>query len=151
MGKNRPHVYVVVLLYDCLRSIFGAGFVNPEAPIDVHAADNAINEPEPDAIVLKRQMGEFAANPQPDDLSLIVEVSDTTLHFDLTTKARLYARAEIQEYWVIDITGRRLIVHRNPTAGVWASVTIFGESEPVTPLAAPTSEFRVAQVLPAAD
>jgi hypothetical protein len=41
--------------------------------------------------------------PRPGDLRLAVEISDTTLGFDLTTKAELYARAGIVEYWVVDV------------------------------------------------
>ena len=52
------------------------------------------HEPEPDVIVLQRDFSNFAsANPRPEDLHLIVEVVDTTLSFDLTIKAALYARA----------------------------------------------------------
>jgi hypothetical protein len=38
-----------------------------------------------------------------------------TLRFDLTVKAAIYARAGIAEYWVLDVNGRRMIVHRDPT------------------------------------
>jgi Uma2 family endonuclease len=67
---------------------------------------------------------------------LLVEVSDSTLGFDLTRKAGLYARAEIVEYWVFDIAARRLIVHRDPIAGRYQSVLEYGEQEAVAPLAA---------------
>ena len=79
--------------------------------------------------------------PQAEDLALIVEVSDTTLRFDLTVKAKLYARASIQEYWTVDINGRRLIVHREPRGGTYQSVTAYSEN--VTPLAAPDSPLVV--------
>ena len=95
-------------------------------------------------------MSLFAANPQPDDLRLVVEVSYSTITFDLSAKAGLYARAGIVEYWVIDIKGRRLIVHRNPREGVYSSVMAYGEFEPVAPLAAPAELFRAADVLPPA-
>ncbi len=42
----------------------------------------------------------------------MVQISDTTLGFDLTTKAELYARAGIIEYWVVDVAARRLMVLR---------------------------------------
>src|SRR5947209_7069527 len=94
---------------------FGERFVHPESPIDVAPEDNPTNEPEPDLIVLNRDLSNFSsANPRPQDLHLVVEVSDTTLNFDLTIKTALYARAGIVEYWVLDVSGRRLIVHRDP-------------------------------------
>jgi Uma2 family endonuclease len=74
---------------------------------------------------------------------LVVEISDSTLGFDLTTKAELYARAEIQEYWVVDVAARRLIVHRQPHQGLYRSVTAYSAHETATPLALPQCEFRV--------
>ena len=82
---------------------------------------------------------------------LVVEVSDTSLHFDLTRKAALYARASIAEYWVLDVAGHRLFVHREPEAGQYNSVVEYSQHESVTPLAAPESPFLVSSVFPAAE
>jgi len=90
-GKKRPHVNALTLVHVWLLSVFGTRFVNPNAPIDVSPEDNPTNEPEPALIVLNRDSLNFrSANPGPQDLHLVVEVADTTLHFDLTTKAALY-------------------------------------------------------------
>ena len=149
MGKNRPHVNSLVLMLAWLQQVFGVACVNPEAPIDVAASDNAINEPEPDIIVLNRGLSNFlAGNPRPEDLRLVVEISDSTLHFDTTSKAALYARAGIVEYWVLDVTGRRLIVHRNPVGGKYEAVVVYSDNEMVSPLAAPEAEFRPAYAFP---
>jgi Uma2 family endonuclease len=145
MGKNRPHVNTLSFALEWFIEVFGKGFINPEAPIDVAPEDNPTNEPEPDIIVLKRPSWEFKANPQPADLHLVVEVSETTLGFDLTKKAMLYARAGIVEYWVLDVEAHRLIVHREPAGGRYASVAVYGEQETVAPLAAPSAEFHVAE------
>jgi Uma2 family endonuclease len=119
--------------------------VNPGAPIDVAPEDNSTNEPEPDLIVLAKPSREFqVANPQPSDLRLVVEISDSTLGFDLTTKVELYARAGIVEYWVVDVAARRLIVHRDPREGLYRAVTAYGEHETASPSASPAYEFRVA-------
>ena len=126
---------------------FGEQFVNPEAPIDVAPEDNPSNEPEPDLVVLTKPSREFRdANPRPADLRLVVEISGSTLGFDLTTKAELYARAGIIEYWVVDIAARRFIVHRDPQEGLYGSVTAYGEQECVTPIASPGAEFRLSLV-----
>jgi Uma2 family endonuclease len=68
---------------------------------------------------------------------LVIEISGSTLAFDLGPKARLYARAAIPEYWVFDIDQRRLIVHRNPQAGNYSAVTTCAEGESISPLALP--------------
>jgi len=145
MGKNRPHINVLAFVQEWLIEVFGKGVVNVETPIDVAPEDNPTNEPQPDIVVLKRPSREFKkANPQPADLHLIVEVSDTTLGFDLTRKAALYARAGILEYWVVDIAAQRLIVHREPSSGHYGSVVAYADQEAVAPIALPTAEFRVA-------
>jgi Uma2 family endonuclease len=149
MGKNSPHVTAVIAITLWLHQVFGALFVRFEGPIDVSPEDNPTNEPQPDIVVLTREFFNFTSTPpRPADLRLVVEVSDSTLYFDLSTKADLYARAGIVEYWVLDINRRRLIVHRNPLAGKHESVMNYGENEPVAPLAAPHAEFRPAQAFP---
>jgi Uma2 family endonuclease len=144
MGKKPPHRNSVALLLEWLAGVFGARFVLQEAPIDVAPEDNPSSEPEPDLVVLKQDIAHFKMkNPQPDDLHLVIEVSDSSLGFDLRTKASLYARAGIVEYWVLDVTGRRMIVHRDPQNGRYTSVVAYGADENVAPLAAPDSPLRV--------
>src|ERR1700733_12958631 len=144
MGKKRPHVKALVAVQAWLVRTFGEQFVNPEAPIDVAPEDNPTNEPEPDLVVLAKPSREYRErNPRASDLRLVVEISDSTLGFDLTAKAELYARAGISEYWVVDVAARRLIVHRDPRAGLYRLVTAYGEQESVSPLALPDFEFRV--------
>jgi Uma2 family endonuclease len=72
-----------------------------------------------------------------------VEVSDTSLAFDRTTKASLYSRAGFVEYWVLDVNARRLIVHREPMPDGYRSIVAFGESEKVAPLASPDRELSI--------
>jgi hypothetical protein len=130
MGKKRPHLNALVALQAWLVRTFGEQFVNPGAPIDVAPEDNPTNEPEPDLVVLNKPTREFQdANPRPADLRLVVEISDSTLGFDLTTKAELYARA-----------GRE---------GLYRSVTAYSEQETASPLASPSSEFRLADTFSA--
>jgi Uma2 family endonuclease len=117
------------------------------APIDVAPEDNPTSEPSPDLIVLRRDHGDpWKATPQPEDLLLAVEVSDTTFDFASTMKAGLYARAGLREYWVVDLDARRLIVHRGPAGGRYQSIAAYGEDEQASPLAAPEARFEVGRV-----
>ena len=141
MGKNRPPVKAFTWMHRWLVETPGWQFVNAAAPIDVSPADNVWSEPEPDLIVPKRDFATFDANPQPEDLDIVVEIGDSTLKFDLTVKAALYARAAISEYWVLDVESRRLIVHRSPVSGNYSSVAVYAENEFVAPLAAPQAQF----------
>jgi Uma2 family endonuclease len=137
MGKNHPHMRAVMLLVEWLRSVFPGRMVAQEVSIELRGEDNATSEPEPDAVVLTRSFLDLAPRPKPAEIRLVAEVSDTTLAFDLSPKAALYARAEIAEYWVLDITARRLIVHRHPQQGIYQNVKVYSESESVASLAAP--------------
>jgi Uma2 family endonuclease len=143
MGKNSPHVVGMLLMHEWLVSVFGFRRVQQEAPTDVAPQDNRLNEPEPDLVVLRTSRTAFTKNPQPEDVLLVVEVSDTTLEFDLTKKAQLYARAGIPDYWVLDVNKRRLIVHREPLGGGYTAVLSYRTNERVSPLAAPQSPFLV--------
>jgi Uma2 family endonuclease len=147
MGKKRPHVNAQVYLNAWLIQTFGFFRVQTEAPIDVAPEDNHASEPEPDLVVTRQDVSHFhSANPGPADLLLVAEIADTTLSFDLTTKAALCARAAILEYWVVDVRSRRLIVHRSPEGGRYTSVAAYGEHESVSPLAAPQAELPVRKI-----
>ena len=135
-GKNRPHVNAFTIMHLWFLEAFGKQFVNAEAPIDVSPEDNPSSEPEPDLIVLNREWGTFvSANPQPKDLRLVIEVADTTLDFDLSVKAALYARAGIIEYWVLDVNSKRLFCHRDPV-GAPTAPSLFTTSTNPSPLSA---------------
>jgi len=147
--KKRPHLVVFMSVLRWLAGAFGMMHLNPGAPIDVAPQDNPTSEPEPDIAVLAKTGPEYmGANPPASDVRLVIEVSDSTIAFDLGPKARLYARAEIPEYWVFDIGGRRLIVHRKPRAGRYSEVTAYAEGESVAPLALPSALFPVAVAFP---
>jgi len=149
MGKLRPHVNAHVFMIAWVIEVFGVEFMNPEAPIDVAPEDNPTNEPVPDLIVLKRPSRDFPnANPQPEDLALVVEVSNTTYYFDSGVKARLYARAGIEDFWIIDVPRQRIIVHREPGGDGYRSITAYGIGEGVEPLARPGAALQVSHIFP---
>lgn len=133
MGQNLPHAGRVSRLFSWLISIFGADAVLTHCSIDVAPEDNPTSKPEPDLTVVSGGWTAMKQNPTPREIVLVVEVSDTTLEFDLTVKAALYARAGISEYWVLDINGQRLHQFRQPAAGGWASRTMIQAEEPLSP------------------
>ena len=109
MGQKPPHAVVITLLLQWLVQGFDIRFVRMQSTINVDEATGYTNEPEPDAVVTVKSMLHYLTHhPTPAELHLVVEVSDTTLNFDLTTKADLYARAAIADYWVLDVNGRRI-------------------------------------------
>ena len=145
MGKNRPHAITHGIVTRWLMRVFGAEYIESESPIDVAVEDVPTSEPVPDLIVLAKPSPEFPKNPVPADIRLVVEISDSSVGFDLTRKAELYARAGIVEYWVFDVQVRRIVVHRDPANGLYHSVIAYGTRESVSSLAAPDHQLRVAE------
>jgi len=143
MGKNQPHMAVQALFLSWLQSNFGPLFALQDPTIDLHPAENSTNEPQPDAVVLDRSIRTISGRPTPERVRLVGEISDTSLSFDLKVKARLYARAGIAEYWVVDLKGRRVIVHRRPEGGQYLDVVAYSSDEMVETLGAPGVAIRV--------
>ena len=72
------------------------------------------SEPQPDiAIAHLPDTRYLTHHPYPDDIYWLIEVSDSTLAYDLEKKRTLYASAGIKEYWVIDVVDRQMTVFRD--------------------------------------
>ena len=69
-------------------------------------------------------------------------MADSTLYFDSATKTAPYVRAGIADYWVLDLTSRRMIVHRDPREGRYSSIVVYSSEERVSPLAAPNRSVK---------
>jgi Uma2 family endonuclease len=116
MGQNPPHRMVLMLVANWLVSLFNDLCVQRQEPIRIPGEQGRFTEPEPD-VAVTLEPTTFYANQHPgtDDLLVVIEVADSSLEFDLVTKALLYARAGVREYWVADVAGRRLHIHRQPS------------------------------------
>jgi len=151
MGQKPAHAYVIQALLTWLTGLFGAEYTRIQAAIDLSDTSPEYDEPEPDAAVTAQPYTHFMErHPRPEDLLILIEVSDTTLRFDLNAKASLYARAGIREYWTIDIVGRRVIVHRQPSSEGYGEIMVYNSEESVAPLARPDKSIRVSDLLPRA-
>lgn len=107
MGQNPPHAWAVRTLLRCLIRLFGVDRVQCQAPIEVAADDRELNYPEPDLGVFKPAHHECATrHPSGSEMTLLVEVADSSARLDRTLKAGLYARAGVPEYWVVDLNRR---------------------------------------------
>lgn len=149
MGQKPPHAYVIRALLTWLTSLFGANHVQIQSTIDLSEVSPDYDEPEPDAAVTVQPYTHYTdRHPEANDLLLLVEVSDTTLRFDLNMKANLYALAGIREYWVVDVSGRRLLVHRQPAPEGYGEVLAYSAEEEAAPLARPDALVRVSTFLP---
>lgn len=105
--------------------------------------------PEPDFAVLITENPTLTERGyvRPEEVRLVVEVGDSTVDSDLSTKAGIYAGANIPEYWVIDVPGQRLIVHDSPVAGVYTRIIEYLETDAVAPTFAPKETTAVSALL----
>jgi Uma2 family endonuclease len=146
--ENAPHVTGLDLTLAQLAAAFAGQscFVRVQHPISLPGAES---DPEPDLAVVSGTPRSYQTrHPQPPEIVLLVEVSNTTLTFDRGPKAAAYAAADIREYWVLNLNERRLEVHRDPQNGAYQSITPLNENEVVSPLNAPQVAIRVAGLLP---
>jgi Uma2 family endonuclease len=142
--KGSPHETAVGLVADALRHAFGPGWlIRVGAPLALDAA----SEPEPDLSVVSGTWRDYR-DSHPTQPALVIEVAESSLVFDRTRKARLYARTGITEYWIVNLVERVLEVYRDPAQSEYRQVQRFGPAEAVSPLAAPTSQITVADLLP---
>ncbi|MEH2315922.1 Uma2 family endonuclease [Nostoc sp.] len=93
------------------------------------------SEPEPDIAIVRLPESSYNdRHPAPRDIFWIVEVAKTSLNKNLEIKAAIYATAEIQEYWVLSLSAKEMIVLRNPQNGKYVEKYTIGEGM-ITPLA----------------
>lgn len=80
---------------------------------------------QPDLMLLRRRADFYAEKiPQPADVGLLIEVSDSSLTFDIGVKRDLYAQHGILEYWVLNVSTRQVIIYRNPSQHGYVYVDI---------------------------
>lgn len=146
MTHRPPHAVVVGQAADLLTVVFGSGHhVRSQLPLVL----NEWSEPEPDAVVAPGARRDYvAAHPRAADVPLVVEVADTTLRFDRTRKRSAYARSGVPEYWIINLVHRQVEVYRDPAGTRYRSVTVYSESEAVSPQAVPGASIPVSELLP---
>jgi Uma2 family endonuclease len=103
--------------------------------------------PQPDLTWVRRR-SYARGRPEAVDVFLLIEVADTSLSKDRGSKARLYARAGIADYWVVNIVGRTVEVRRDPEEGNYQSIQIFGPGDMIPLLAFPDIAFPVEILFP---
>ena len=113
----------------------------------IHLAEGF--SPDPDFILLQPREDDYRNPPATArDVLLVIEVSISSLRYDLQQKARLYAQAMVPELWVLDVPGRTLHQLRNPGASGYREHTTASEGQIVSPQLAPSVRLAVADILP---
>lgn len=146
---SAPHWTGVVLANEALRKVFPEGYL---VVVQNSFDGGPRSEPQPDLAVLAGQPRDYT-QALPSQAALIVEVSLTTLAYDRTRKASLYAQAGIEDYWIVNLNAAHVEVHRRPAAQAdgtsgYEEVTTYHSGQSVVPLAAPDTAVAVADLLP---
>lgn len=122
----------------------GRWLVSAQNPIrlDLHS------EPEPDLMLLQPEPGDYTRrHPQPGDVFLLIEVSDTTLALDRGEKLSAYGRAGITEVWIINLVDETIEVHREPHFTGYGVGQVLHAGDQASPARFPDVRMDVAELL----
>lgn len=107
----------------------------------------ADSEPEPDIAIVRLPASQYSIHhPYTEDIFWVIEVANSSLKKDLELKQTIYANAQIQEYWIIDLSQTKLIVFREPENGYYQSREEYTEGE-ISSLAFPAIKISVQKLL----
>jgi Uma2 family endonuclease len=118
------HIWSVIYLNRYLVRLAGDDlFVSPRSGVTT----GEHRQPYPDFAVLRLRPGKLPGEvPRAEDCALLVEVADSSAGFDRKKKSRMYAGANIPEYWVLDLPENCVVVHRRPRAGEYQDIVEYG-------------------------
>jgi Uma2 family endonuclease len=113
MPKSPPHDVAVGLAGDAVAAILpGRWHVRTKGTVTT-----ADSEPEPDVAVVRGKRRDYNGHhPSPADSALLIEVANTSLTRDRTLKLRVYTRAGVGAYWIVNLSARVVEVHADPHA-----------------------------------
>lgn len=110
--QDKPHARALARLNRIFTRALGDAFVvRPQLPLTL-----ADSEPEPDLAVVRAE-DEAAAPRHPSTALLVVGIADSSVQKDLERKGRIYARADVPEYWLVQVKLRSVLVLRAPDPG----------------------------------
>lgn len=112
MTVNPPHAFVTETIREAITAILpDLFFVSSQQPVTMPDS-----EPEPDVLVVKGKRRDFIQrHPMPAEVALLVEVADSTINQDQNWKKRIYGRAGIVTYWIVNLPERQIEVYTQPS------------------------------------
>lgn len=143
---NPPHAFAVDVLGEWSYEVAPrqAVRIRIEGSIEIAALDSI---PLPDLAWLVRK-DDSKQHPTPDDVFLLIEVSDTSLAKERGPKLELYAEAKIREYWIVDVRRRSVDVYRDPESLTFRSLTTYHSGQEIRLMAFPEIVLPVARIFP---
>jgi Uma2 family endonuclease len=112
MHRNPPHDGTIEILARWLNRVLPAG-----CGCRIQSAlVTADSQPEPDLVVVRGDpLERLRRHPGPQDIGLVIEVADTSLESDRGEKSRIYARAKVPCYWIVNLVDQQIEVRTEPT------------------------------------
>jgi len=149
--QGSRHYTALCLVQEALRVAFGPGWViRSQGPV---ALDEE-SEPEPDVAVVRGSPRDYSGE-HPSRPVLVVEVAESSLRLDREHKGNLYARARLEDYWIVNLVEGVLEIYREPVADPsatygwrYATRIVLSPEASATPLAAPAVSIAVRALLP---
>jgi Uma2 family endonuclease len=145
MPKGSRHQSRVDRLTDLVtRLVRSRAIVRVQGPLFI----DKYNLPEPDLMLLERRADFYErSHPTPEDVLLLVEVSDSSIEHDRDLKVMLYAIAGVREYWIEDIHAGELLVYRDPANDGYKTSLAFQRGQSIRPLEFPDIDVSVDSIL----
>ena len=104
--------------------------------------------PEPDIVLIPRSQRTAGRHPKPSEALLVIEVADSSLHYDRRDKMRAYARAGVREFWILNLEDDVFETFREPDGEIFAVTQSAGAGADLSPLAFPDVRIAVDDVIP---
>lgn len=102
------------------------------------------SQPQPDVTLVQPRDDFYAGgHPEPEDILLLVEVSEPSLNYDRDVKLPLYAQAGISEVWLVALHPQVVEVYRAPSEYGFGEKQTFRRGETVAPLLLPEAGLAV--------
>ncbi len=139
-----PHAFAISRLIVLFGSLFMETRATPWVQCPIRSSYNG--QPEPDLALLRPDL-RLGRLPTPQDVLLVVEVSDSTLRSDRNVKVPLYALNGISEMWLVNLQEDVVEVHRKPEGGVYLEMTRLRRGDKISPSAFPDVVLEVVDIL----
>ena len=105
------------------------------------------SEPQPDLVLAKPMADSRTRHPRPEEVYLLIEVSDTSLEMDQEDKLPAYGRAGVPEVWIVNLNELTIEVYREPHFTGYGSKTVLRAGDQVSPQAFPDMAVDIGGLL----
>jgi hypothetical protein len=120
------HAFAVESLADRIKALAIPGWCyRSQQPITL-----ARSEPEPDGALVRGEQADYCEqHPTPPNIGIVVEVAESSLRRDRGIRKRIYAKAAIPVYWIVNLVDKVVEVYASPQDGDYQPAKVFGKED----------------------